>query len=201
LIEFSKTACELTPDEVQRVALGQELKKKEELLAIRFPEKTLGHEAVPLQPKRRGKSAADGVSPENAADIRGDTDGGSTAGPQLKRVTRELDSQYVRDRVMAEKAEAEQRQAARECAAREAAAKAMAVAEAATKGAQLADAVPKAAELREAAREAELHRLDCEWEAYAGDSEGAIRNRKWLKFRQQHPGYSVKEARECLATR
>lgn len=45
-----------------------------------------------------------------------------------------------------------------------------------------------------------MQRLDREWEAFAGETSGAVRNRKRRQFAQAHPEHVPEEARKRLAS-
>jgi hypothetical protein len=44
--------------------------------------------------------------------------------------------------------------------------------------------------------EADMKRLDREWEDYAAGTTGAALQRRWLQFLEENPGYTPKETRE-----
>jgi hypothetical protein len=182
-MELASAAVELNTDELLRVGFGLELKDKEQLLAARFPESPDDQAALSiLQEPHKTPTAEDAEDAEDGDDgDDGGDDGDDTAvepvdklgvevldtEPEPRQSSPEMERKYKHERIKREKDAATQQQADREEAARQ--------------------AEKIAAEAKKLDREAEQELLDLKWEAFAGDTSGSIRNRRWQQFRKQNP--------------
>ena len=153
-------------------------------------------------PQPPGKSPAvyGADAPTGAADPQSEPPKGNSS-TRPRRVTPKVELRFKLDRIAKDKTAAEKRQADRKEAARKAAEKAQkAAALQPSEGEASDEPAEDAARLQESAREAECQRLDREWEVLAGNTSGAVRNRRWRQFLRDHPGYAREEARTRLVS-
>lgn len=180
LMKFADSACELNVNELHRVTFGQELENEDEILSMRFPEGPDDHAAlsIPQIPREDPPNVAEAqLAASESTTTAGTSD--APVPPPHAAVARASELKFKHARVKKEKEKTEQQQAARVEAARQAA--------------------QEAERQQRMANEAYLNQLDKEWEAFAGDSVGAQRHRKWLRFRKRYPNYFLKKSREQLA--
>lgn len=175
LIEFESAACELSLDEHLRVGFGQELPNKQELLEMRFPKGPDDHAALSKPQAPREEPAANGADGDTGAanSISEKTFGNPSAKTNSLRITPAVELQFKLNRLKRENGSPVEKLRERMAAL-------------------------KARKANELLSEKGLRRLDRKWEEFAANTTGAIRNRLWLEFLQQYPGYVTKEARERL---
>ena len=181
LMPFELAACELNGEEIQRVAFGQELPNKEEILSLRFPKGPNDHDAlsIPQGPPQHSPAPVQPVETSDSNPFDGNVDGEQISQSPVHSAMPTSELSVKLDRVRENREKIEQQQASREEAVRQAA--------------------RNAADLQEMAEKARMLQLDREWEAFVGDATGAAHNRKWIQFKQQHPKYILPDARERLA--
>ena len=200
-MKYASSACELHCDEMIRVGLGMKLENEQELLAARFPDGPGGDVGSSMpQPPGKSPAAYGADAPAGAADPQDEPPKGNSS-TRPRRVTPEVELQFKLDRIERDKAAAEKRQADREEAERKAAEKAQKAASLQPSEGEASDEpAENASMLQQSAREAECQRLDREWEAFAGNTSGAVHNRRWRQFLREHPGYAREEARTRLVS-
>ncbi len=195
MMEFELSAAELNVDEHLRVGFGQELDNKQELLDMRFPDGPDDDAALSIPQQPREEAAADGAgtNTDTVDPVFRQADEGAATEPQPQRITPAVELGFKLKRIKRENA-------SRVPPVQSTASPVQSIASKASPVLSIADKIAAviAAQANESLSEEEMRRLDREWEDFARNTAGAIRNRRWKAFLEKHPGYIQKEARERI---